>query len=66
MRLKHMNSPITGSKMNLIEEYKSITIGNRIFQVLLYTYQCKDTKEQFTTTELDEINIQRINKLTTP
>lgn len=55
-----MNSPITGKEMSLMRENRIMTFRKEEFEVLYHFYYCNDSKEQFTTTELDEININQL------
>jgi len=55
-----MKSPITGKKMNLIKEKRSMIFRKEAFEVIFHYYQCGDSGEQFTTTSIDEVNINQI------
>ena len=55
-----MKGPITGKEMSLHREERSLTFRKEMFPVQYHYYLCKDSKEQFTSTELDEINIQQL------
>lgn len=57
-----MKSPITGCEMVKKTEYTTITINGKEIQYLSHFYECPETKEKFTTTELDEINLENIKK----
>jgi hypothetical protein len=52
-----MKSPITGSEMKEKTEYTTIKIKGRKVRYINHFYECPDTKERFTTTELDELNL---------
>ena len=56
-----MKSPITGKEMNLIKEKRSMTFRKETFEAIFHYYKCEDTGEQFTTTQLDDININQIH-----
>lgn len=55
-----MKSPITGKVMTLNKESRTMTFRKEEFEVLYHFYLCKDTGEQFTTTELDEVNLSQL------
>ena len=53
-----MKSPLTGKEMKLMSEsYKG-----KEYNVTHHHYLCELTNEQFTTTELDEMNLLELNK----
>lgn len=55
-----MKSPITGKEMTLTKEKRSLDFRKETFQVVFHHYQCKDSGEQFTTTSLDEVNMNQV------
>lgn len=55
-----MKSPITGSEMKEKSEYTTIVVKGREIRYLHHFWECPDTKERFTTTELDELNLSQI------
>ena len=55
-----MKSPITGKEMLLIKESRILTFRNKEFEVVYHHYKCEDSEEFFTTTELDEINLNQL------
>ena len=55
-----MKSPITGKEMSLHKEERTMTFRKEPFNVLYHYFLCEDSKEQFTSTELDEININQL------
>ena len=55
-----MKSPITGKEMILKKEMRSLVFRKEEFPVVYHYYLCKDSKEQFTSTELDEVNMKQI------
>lgn len=58
-----MRSPFTGKEMPLKKEEKILTFRKEDFEIVHHSYYCKDSKEHFTTTKLDEINlVQLYNK----
>ena len=57
-----MKSPLTGREMKLMSEPSTLTYKGKEYNVTHYYYLCETTNEQFTTTELDELNLQELNK----
>ena len=55
-----MKSPITGKEMILTKEKRSMEFRKERFEVVFHYYKCEDSNEQFTTTALDEINMNQI------
>ena len=55
-----MISPFTGGKVVLRQELREIIFRNEKFSYMAQFYLCVDTQEQFTTTELDEINMEQV------
>lgn len=55
-----MNSPFTGKEMQLIREKRMLTFRKEAFEYIHHTFQCQDTKEQFTTTALDDLNLSQV------
>ncbi|MGA2822934.1 MAG: type II toxin-antitoxin system antitoxin SocA domain-containing protein [Bacteroidales bacterium] len=55
-----MKSPITGKKMTLAKEKRSLELRKDAFDVIFHYYKCEDSGENFTTTELDELNIDQV------
>ena len=58
--MKDMKSPFTGSDVILCYEESELTFRKEKFQYVHLSYECNDTKERFTTTELDEVNIGQV------
>jgi len=56
-----MKSPITGKEMLLIKESRILTFRKEEFEVVYHHYKCEDSGEFFTTTELDEINLNQLH-----
>lgn len=56
----YMISPFTGGKVVLRQELREIIFRNEKFSYMAQFYVCVDTQEQFTTTELDEINMEQV------
>ena len=55
-----MKSPITGKTMQLQMEKRVISFRKEEFEVLYQFYLCEDSGEQFTTDELDELNLSQL------
>lgn len=55
-----MKSPFTGGKVVLRQEKSELVFRKEKFQYLSLYYQCEDTQERFTTTEIDEINLLQV------
>lgn len=56
-------SPFTGGNIKLITENRDFMYKGELITIPYSYYLCEDTKEQFTTTELDERNMQRLRHL---
>lgn len=59
-RRRIMKSPFTGGKVTLQQEKSELIFRKEKFQYVSLYYQCEDTKERFTTTEIDEINLGQV------
>jgi hypothetical protein len=57
-----MKSPLTGREMKLMSEPSTLDYKGKTYNVIHHYYLCELTNEQFTTTELDEVNLQELNK----
>jgi len=55
-----MKSPFTGGKVTLKQEDSELVFRKEKFQYTHFYYQCEDTNERFTTTEIDEINLSQV------
>lgn len=55
-----MKSPITGKEMELVKEKRKLVFRKETFEVVYHYYICKDSKEQYTSTELDELNMNQV------
>lgn len=55
-----MKSPITGKEMSIQREERTIEFRKEKFDIIFHYYLCADSKEQFTSTELDEINMNQV------
>ena len=57
-----MKSPLTGKEMKLMSEPSTLNYRGKQYNVNHHFYLCELSNEQFTTTELDEQNLQELNK----
>jgi hypothetical protein len=57
-----MKSPLSGKEMKLMSEPSTLDYKGKTYNVTHHYYLCELTNEQFTTTELDEQNLQELNK----
>jgi len=55
-----MKSPITGREMKLIKKRRSMDFRKETFEVVFHYYKCADSGEQFTTTAMDEVNMNQV------
>ena len=55
-----MKSPITGKDMILVTEKRTLDFRKERFQVVFHYYKCEESGEQFTTTSMDEINLNQL------
>lgn len=55
-----MKSPVTGREMILTKEPRSMDFRKETFEVVFHSYKCEDSGEQFTTTSLDELNLNQV------
>ncbi|MBK7634477.1 MAG: DUF4065 domain-containing protein [Saprospiraceae bacterium] len=55
-----MKSPITGEEMKLSKERRSMDFRKETFEIVYHNYKCEKTGEQFTTTSLDEVNLNQV------
>ena len=55
-----MLSPITNKSMELRNEMREVSYLGKIISYLHTCWYCKDSGEHLTTTELDEMNMERI------
>lgn len=56
-----INSPFTGGQAILKREYQHATFRKESFEYYAHYYQCVDTGEEFSTTELDALNLLQIH-----
>jgi putative zinc finger/helix-turn-helix YgiT family protein len=55
-----MKSPITGKEMTLTNEKRTMDFRKETFEIVFHYYKCQDSGEQFTTTSMDELNMNQI------
>ena len=55
-----MKSPFTGKEMKLVREPRTMQFRKENFEYVHHAFRCDETEEQFTTTELDELNIFQV------
>jgi putative zinc finger/helix-turn-helix YgiT family protein len=58
-----MKSPYTEEEMILIKDKRILAFRKEQFEIIYHSYLCEKSKESFTTTELDEINIFQLYNL---
>ena len=59
--MKIMKSPITGKEMPLKRKRRSLTFRKEEFNFYNHYYACEDSGEEFTSTELDELNLLQVH-----
>jgi hypothetical protein len=57
-----MKSPLSGREMKLMSEPSTLDYKGKTYDVTHHFYLCELSNEQFTTTELDEMNLLELNK----
>lgn len=55
-----MRSPFTGGAATLQHENKEFEFRKEKFSILHFYYRCEDTKEEFTTGEVDQLNLNQL------
>jgi hypothetical protein len=55
-----MKSPLTGKEMKLMTEQSTLDYKGKTYDVTHHFYLCELSNEQFTTTELDEQNLEEL------
>jgi putative zinc finger/helix-turn-helix YgiT family protein len=58
-----MKSPFTGGSVTLKTEKRELEYRNETFKIRAHSYVCEDTRTEFTTDELDEIDIRQVHNL---
>jgi transcriptional regulator with XRE-family HTH domain/uncharacterized phage-associated protein len=56
-----MKSPFTGGEVQLKKEWQTLSYRKEEFRVRYHYYVCVDTREQFTTDDLDSLNITQVH-----
>jgi hypothetical protein len=57
-----MKSPLTGKEMKLMSEPSTLDYKGKTYDVTHHFYLCELSNETFTTTELDEQNLNELYK----
>jgi hypothetical protein len=60
--MKSPLSPLSGREMKLVSEPSTMDYKGKTYNVIHHHYLCELTNEQFTTSELDEMNLLELNK----
>lgn len=55
-----MKSPVTGKEMRLTRERRLMDFRKETFSIVFHYYRCEDSGEQYTTTALDEVNMNQV------
>jgi transcriptional regulator with XRE-family HTH domain len=55
-----IESPFSAGKANLLKKLNVLTFRKNEFEITEHFYVCENTNEEFTTSELDEININQV------
>ncbi|HTI08359.1 MAG TPA: type II toxin-antitoxin system antitoxin SocA domain-containing protein [Puia sp.] len=55
-----MKSPFTGGEATLHQELRTMEFRKEAFTITYHYYKCKDTGEQFTNDELDEVDLNQV------
>lgn len=55
-----MKSPVTGKEMVLNQEKRMLTFRKEEFEVVYHHYLCVDSGETFTSTKLDDLNLNQL------
>lgn len=56
-----MISPITGKVMSLTKERRLVEFRKEKLEIVFHYYLCEESGEQFTTTKLDEVNLNQVH-----
>lgn len=56
-----MKSPFTGKPMQLLHEIRTLEFRKEAFEIVYHFYKCAQTEAQFTTDQLDELNIRQVH-----
>ncbi len=60
LKIHDMKSPFTGNEMSLLIENTHLKFRKEEIPVQYHYYECSETKERFTTTELDNLNLTQV------
>lgn len=60
MIYEQIESPFSTGKANLLKKLNVLNFRKNEFEITEHFYVCEDTNEEFTTSELDEININQV------
>jgi len=60
VKIVNMKSPITGKEMILTRERRSLEFRRETFEIVFHCYVCVESGETFTTTYLDELNLNQV------
>ncbi len=55
-----MKSPITNKEMILTKERRLMDFRKETFEIVFHAYKCEDSGEQFSSTALDEVNMNQV------
>ncbi len=56
-----MKSPFTEGNAKLLKEQRVLEFRKEKFSILYHVWECEETKEQFTTNELDNLNLNQVH-----
>lgn len=56
-----MLSPDTGKLMKLVKQKRNFEFRKHSFEILHHAYVCESTGNEYTTTELDELNVSQVH-----
>jgi putative zinc finger/helix-turn-helix YgiT family protein len=55
-----MKSPFSGKEMQMTRTRRSMDFRKETFEIVYHAYHCEASGEQFTTTELDDLNLNQV------
>lgn len=55
-----MKSPITGGDVHIVTHLENLEFRGESFEIVYHSYQCEDSGEEFTTSELDDLNVNQL------
>ncbi len=59
---RSIECPYCSEVCDLVSDYNSVHLKGKTVSVDFLSYQCDSCEQSFTTTEIDEVNLQRIEK----